>query len=43
MADLILPSPAYTEQDGHFVNLEGKMQKAYKASYPTGSSKEEWK
>ena len=42
MADLILPSPAYTEQDGHFVNLEGKMQKAYKASYPTGSSKEEW-
>ena len=42
IADLILPSPAYTEQDGHFVNLEGKLQKAFKATYPTGSSKEEW-
>ena len=42
MADIILPSPAYTEQDGFFVNLEGKMQKAYKASYPPGEAKEDW-
>ncbi len=41
-ADIILPSPAYTEQDGFYTNLEGKMQKAFKASYPTGNSKEEW-
>ena len=41
-ADIILPSAAYTEQDGHFTNLEGKLQKAYKASYPPGSAKEDW-
>jgi len=41
-ADIILPSPAYTEEDGYFTNLEGKLQKAYKASYPTGDSKEMW-
>ena len=33
---------AYTEQDGYFTNLEGKIQKAYKASYPTESAKEDW-
>ena len=43
MADIILPSAAFTEQDGYFTNLEGKIQKAYKASYPPGDAKEEWK
>ncbi len=42
MADLILPGAAYTEQDGYFTNLEGKLQKAYKASYPPGKAKEDW-
>ena len=42
LADIILPGSAYTEQDGYFTNLEGKMQKAYKASYPPGESKEDW-
>ena len=42
MADIILPGSAYTEQDGHFTNLEGKVQKANKASYPPGDSKEDW-
>ena len=42
MADLILPGAAYTEQDGYFTNLEGKLQKAYKASYPPGDAKEDW-
>ena len=41
MADLILPGAAYTEQDGYFTNLEGKLQKAYKASYPPGEAKED--
>ena len=41
-ADIILPGSAYTEQDGYFTNLEGKVQKAYKASYPPGESKEDW-
>ena len=34
MADIILPGAAYTEQNGYFTNLEGRLQKAYKASYP---------
>ncbi len=42
IADIILPGAAYTEQDGHFTNLEGKIQKAYKASYPPGNAKEDW-
>ena len=42
LADIILPSPAYTEQDGIYTNLEGKLQKAFKASYPPGESKEMW-
>ena len=42
IADLILPSPAYTEQNGYFTNLEGRLQKSFKASYPAGSAKEEW-
>ena len=43
ISDIILPGVAYTEQDGYFTNLEGKIQKAYKASYPPGDSKEDWK
>ena len=43
IADIILPGVAYTEQDGYFTNLEGKIQKAYKASYPPGDSIEDWK
>ena len=42
IADIILPGSAYTEQDGYFTNLEGKLQKAYKASYPPGDAKEDW-
>ena len=42
MADIILPGAAYTEKDGLFVNLEGKLQKAYKASYPPGDAREDW-
>ena len=41
-SDLILPGSAFTEQDGHYTNLEGKIQKAFKASYPTESAKEDW-
>ena len=42
IADIILPGAAYTEQDGYFTNLEGKLQKAYKASYPPEEAKEDW-
>ncbi len=43
IADIILPGSAYTEQDGYYTNLEGKVQKAYKASYPPGEAREDWK
>ena len=42
IADIILPGAAYTEQNGYFTNLEGKLQKAYKASYPPELAKEDW-
>ena len=42
IADVILPGAAFTEQDGHYLNLEGRLQKAYKASYPPGEAKEDW-
>jgi len=43
IADIILPGAAYTEQNGFYTNLEGKLQKAFKASYPPGEAKEDWK
>ena len=43
IADVILPSPAYTEQNGLYINLEGRVQECRKASYPPGNSLEDWK
>ena len=43
IADVIIPSPAYTEQDGLFINLEGRLQQCIKATYPPGNSLEDWK
>ena len=42
IADVVLPSPSYTEQDGLYINLEGRVQECKKASYPTGEAKEDW-
>ena len=42
IADIILPGAAYTEKNGLFINLEGKLQTAYKASYPPGDAREDW-
>ncbi len=42
MADIILPGAAYTEKNGLFVNLEGKLQNAFKATYPPGDAREDW-
>ena len=41
-SDVILPGAAYTEQDAHYTNLEGQIQKAYQATYPPGDAKEDW-
>jgi NADH-quinone oxidoreductase subunit G len=43
IADVILPGAAYTEQDGLFENLEGRVQECRKASYPTNEALEDWK
>ena len=42
IADIVLPGAAYTEKNGLFVNLEGRLQKAHKASYPPGDAREDW-
>ena len=41
-SDLILPGAAYTEKESHYTNLEGKLQKTYKASFPPGDALEDW-
>ena len=38
-----MPSPTYTEQNGLFENLEGRIQECRKASYPTSEALEDWK
>ena len=43
IADIILPSAAYTEQNGLYENLEGRIQEGKKASYPIGEALEDWK
>ena len=42
IADVILPSAAYSEKNGSFVNLEGRVQRSFKASYPPGFAKEDF-
>ncbi len=41
-ADIILPAAAYTEENGLFVNTEGRPQLALRASFPPGEAKENW-
>ncbi len=43
LADIIFPSAAYTEQNGLYGNLEGRIQECKKASYPIGEALEDWK
>jgi NADH-quinone oxidoreductase subunit G len=41
-ADVILPAAAYTEKAGIYVNLEGRVQRALKATQPPGDAREDW-
>ena len=41
-ANVIFPSAAYTEESGIFVNTEGRVQLAERASFPPGQAKENW-
>ncbi len=42
-ADVILPGAAYTEKDALYVNTEGRVQEAFRAVFPPGEAKEDWK
>ena len=41
-ADVILPGAAYTEQNGIYVNMEGRVQMAQRAHFPFGEAREDW-
>jgi NADH-quinone oxidoreductase subunit G len=41
-ADVILPGAAYTEKSGIYVNTEGRVQMASRASFPPGEGREDW-
>jgi NADH-quinone oxidoreductase subunit G len=41
-ADVILPGAAYTEKTGLYVNTEGRVQMANRASFPPGGAREDW-
>lgn len=42
VADVILPGAAYTEKDGIYVNLEGRVQMGRRAVFPPGEAREDW-
>lgn len=42
VADVILPGAAYSEKDGIYVNLEGRVQMGARAVAPKGEAKEDW-
>src|SRR5690242_18011875 len=41
-ADVILPSPAYTEKDATYVNLEGRVQRTKAATPILKNAREDW-
>ena len=41
-ADVILPGAAYTEKNGTYVNTEGRVQLAMRATWPPGDAREDW-
>lgn len=43
MADIVLPGVAYTEKQGTYVNMEGRVQQTLAAISPTSMAREDWK
>ncbi|MBI4676562.1 MAG: molybdopterin-dependent oxidoreductase [Elusimicrobia bacterium] len=41
-ADAVLPAATFAEAEGHFVNLEGRVQKSEKVIEPVGEAKPDW-
>ncbi len=42
-ADVILPTPAYTEKSSTYMNIEGRVIQTSKCHNPLGEAKDEWK
>ena len=42
VADVILPGAAYTEKPATFVNMEGRVQRSLRATFPPGDAREDW-
>ena len=42
-ADVILPAAAWAEKDGIWVNLEGRVQRGWRAGFPPGEAREDWR
>ena len=43
IADIILPTPAYTEKSSTYMNIEGRVIQTTKCHNPLGDAREEWK
>ena len=43
LADIVLPTPAYTEKTSTYVNMEGRVLQTTRCYHPLNQSKEEWK
>jgi NADH-quinone oxidoreductase subunit G len=41
-ADVVLPGAAYPEKSSTYVNIEGRVQMAARASFPPGDAREDW-
>jgi len=41
-ADLVLPGAAYAEKHGTYVNIEGRVQRSERATFPPGDAREDW-
>ncbi len=42
LSDLILPSAVYAEKEGHFVNMDMRLQRIHRAILPLDESKADW-
>ena len=41
-ADLVLPGASYAEKHGTYVNIEGRVQRSERATFPPGDAREDW-
>ena len=42
IADLVFPAAAFSEQNGLYMNTEGRVQESIRSTFPLGEAKENW-